>query len=254
MKRHLTILIALAAAACGAESGPDEAGYGSLRIDCRADARIETAASRAAALPDGSEFALRITGDGFDRSWERMTDFAAEDPLLKEGRYTATVSYGDPDAEGYDLPCFRGSTDVTVVARRTATASVTARLTNVPAVVRATPQFLAYYHDIRFALTTEAGNEFLHALDAEGYEEREVYVRADGTLTVAGTARRQSQTGTDAGIEVRFDAVTRTAELGKRHIFLFDAPETGGATLTIRIGDDYTETVEFDCELNEEAR
>lgn len=254
MKRHLTILIALAAAACGTEGGHGEAGYGTLRIDCRADACIETAASRAETLPEGTEFALHLTGDGFDRTWEHVADFAAEEPLLKEGRYTATVAYGDPDTEGYNLPCFRGATDVAVVARRTATASVTAQLANVPAVVRATPQFLAYYHDIRLTLTTEAGNEFLHELDAEGYEERDIYVRAGGTLAVAGTARRQSQTGTDAGIEVRFDAVTRTAERGKRHIFLFDAPETGGATLTIRIGEDYAETVEIDCELNDEAR
>lgn len=38
-----------------------------------------------------------------------------------------------------------------------------------------------------------------------------------------------------------------------RHIFTLDAKKAGSATLTVTLGEGYTETVELDVELNDEA-
>lgn len=270
MKRQLLLYLAATAvmfAGCGESEKGGETGYGTVRLVCAADAAIETAVALGADdaptpgddvwadAPDGSDFRLTLAGEGTETSWETLAAFASENPLIKEGSYTATVTYGDPGAEGPGKPCFTGSEPLVVRARKTSECSVTARLSNAQTVVRTTQRFLDYYHDIRFTLTTGAGNAFTFAPDAEGYAEIPVYVRAGGSLSVAGTARRQSQTGTDAGIAVTFDPVTvDAAEARKRHIFTFDFSQGGGTTLTIEIGTDYTEEVDVECELNEEAR
>lgn len=270
MKRQLLLYLAATAvmfAGCSESEKGGETGYGTVRLVCAADAAIETAvalgaanaqtpgaAADAAAAPDAGDFRLTLSGGGTETSWETLAGFAAENPLIREGSYTATVTWGDPEAEGPDRPYFTGSEPLVVRARKTTECSIKAGLGNAQAVVRATQQFLDYYHDIRFTLTTGAGNEFTFALDDAEYVEIPVYVRAGGSLAVAGTARRQSQTGTDAGIAVRFDPVTvDAAEARKRHIFTFDFSQGGGTTLTIEIGTDYTEEVEVDCELNEDA-
>lgn len=261
MKREIIcILAAFALAGCSEKETEREKGFGTMRIVCAADAQIETAPlSRAEVLPEGSEFVLRIQGGEIDRQWERVADFTAENPLFKEGRYTATASYGEPGSEGAGLPYFTGRQEVAVEARRSSEVQIVARPGKDQAVVRATEQFLAYYHDIHFTLTTGSGNTFPFDLDTEGYAESAVYVKAGTVLTVAGTARRQSQTGTDEGLQVTFAPVTveaaevDPAQKRKRHIFTFDFKQGGGATLTIQIGEDYVETVEVVCELNDDA-
>lgn len=78
---------------------------------------------------------------------------------------------------------------------------------------------------------------------------------ARGTrLTVTGTARRQSPTGTGEGPEVTFSAQTLDATTPRTcHIITYDAKNAGSATLTITLGEDYTDTRPIDCEVNEGA-
>lgn len=69
-----------------------------------------------------------------------------------------------------------------------------------------------------------------------------------------GTARRQSQTGTDEGPKVTFSEQTLEATSPRTcHIFTFDAKDAGSVTLTVTLSDDYTETRPIDCEVNEGA-
>lgn len=74
------------------------------------------------------------------------------------------------------------------------------------------------------------------------------------SLTVTGTARRQSPTGTGEGPEVTFSAQTLDATTPRTcHIITYDAKNAGSATLTITLGDSYTDTRTLDCEVNEGA-
>lgn len=259
MMKTIHILSAAALLLAGGCSEAERgAGYGSLRFRCTAQTEMEMAddaASRTATAPAGDDFALRLTGDGYDERWERVADFNAEAPQLQEGRYTATVSWGDPADEGIGCEAYAGSEQITIVARRTTEHTVVARPANAQVLVRTTQQFRDYYHDSRFTLTTGAGRTFEIAPDAAGYVEEPIAVEAATHLTVEGHARRQSPTGTDEGPEVtlgpeRLDATQR----GKCHIFLFDARQAGGATLRILIGEEYTEEREINCELNEDSK
>lgn len=132
--RKLLYLLASAAVMAGGCSEKKETpageGCGTIRIACEADATIDAAAAmaavqgatRAAAKPDGKDFTLRIRGENFDKSWATVAAYNAEETAYSfpEGRYTITVTYGDPEAEGADKPYYAGATEVEVAARRPA--------------------------------------------------------------------------------------------------------------------------------------
>lgn len=251
--RKLLYLLASAAVMAGGCSEKKETpageGCGTIRIACEADATIDAAAAmaavqgatRAAAKPDGKDFTLRIRGENFDKSWATVAAYNAEETAytFPEGRYTITVTYGDPEAEGADKPYYAGATEVEVAARRTSTAQITATIGNSQTLVRATESFKKYYNNAEFSVTTGAES---------------VWVQAGRPLTVKGTARGQSQDGTSEGPLYTFTPEPlEAARPATRHIFTLDARKAGSATLTVTLGEGYTETVDLDVELNDEA-
>ena len=139
------------------------------------------------------------------------------------GAYTVAIAHGDPDAEGAGKPYYYAEQKIEVLPRRTVNADLTATVANSQVVIRATEQFLAYFHDARFTVTTASGNEFAFTPGSDPADEP-VFVKGGTRLTVTGTARRT-----------------------------YDAKNAGSATLTITLGDSYTDTRTLDCEVNEGA-
>lgn len=167
---------------------------------------------------------------------------------------TAAGASGTPeDAEGAGKPYYYAEQKIEVLPRRTVNADLTATVANSQVVIRATEQFLAYFHDARFTVTTASGNEFAFTPGSDPADEP-VFVKGGTRLTVTGTARRQSPTGTGEGPEVTFSAQTLDATTPRTcHIITYDAKNAGSATLTITLGEDYTDTRTLDCEVNEGA-
>ena len=263
MKKLLYILASAVWVAGGCDKGSDttpEGGYGTIRIACQTDLSIDAEAKTSPkatrteiAAPAGSEFALKITGTDFNHSWETVAAFEAEENAFVEGPYKIDITYGDPKAEGTDKPYFAGSTDITVVARRVATAQITAHIVKSQTLVRATEAFLKYYHDAEFTVTTGSGNEFTFRPDGNGDAER-VWVKVGTKLTFKGTARGQSQDGEKEGPLYTFPAETLDATVAATcHIFTLDASNAGSATLNIVLGEGEGETRVIPVELNEEA-
>ena len=114
------------------------------------------------------------------------------------GAYTVAIAHGNPDAEGAGKPYYYAEQKIEVVPRRTVNADLTATVANSQVVIRATEQFLAYFHDARFTVTTASGNEFAFTPGSDPADEP-VFVKGGTRLTVTGTARRQSPTGTGGG-------------------------------------------------------
>lgn len=272
MKKLILIFAsaALAAGGCSKENGPAEGGEGgTIRIACQADASIDastgtdaaaqsatqSATRSQAAKPAVEDFTLRITGADFDRSWERVAAYNAEETsyYFVQGLYTVSVSYGDPEAEGLDKPYYAGSTQLDVLPRRTNTARITARIGNSQTRVRATEAFLKYYHDAEFTVTTASG--YSHTFrPAAGVDEAPIWVKAGTSLTVSGTAKGQSQDGEKEGPTYTFNPEPLDATVAATcHIFTFDAKSAGSASLIITLGEGYTETRTLDVELNKEA-
>ena len=264
MKKLLYILAsaAIVAGGCSQEKDTTSTGEGgTIRIACEADLTIDssTAATqgmtRAAAAPTADKFTLRITGTNYDRTWATVAAYNAEETAytFPEGDYPVSVAYGDPTTEGIDKAYYAGSVDVTVLPRRATEAKITAKVCNSQALVRATEAFKKYYNNAEFTLTTGSDNVFTFHPCNEA-EEESVWVKAGTKLTVKGTARGQSQDGVADGPLYTFTPepleATRAAT---RHIFTLDAKKAGSATLTITLGEGYTETQELDLELNEGA-
>lgn len=258
MKNRLILLLASAAVAAGGcsenETPADSDGYGTLRIACRTDAMITTRAEIAVTpVPDAGDLSLTISGTEFSKTWESLSAFNEAGETIPAGSYTAELRYGDPKAEGVGKVCYYGSKAIEIVARQRVEETIPVQIANAQVLVSATESFLNYFHDATFTVTTSAGNRFTFTPGAETADEA-VFVEAGTTLTLTGTAKLQSQTGTAfdrnyAFPEQRLDrTVART-----RHTFLFDARDNGSATLTINLDDGFLDERTIDVELNDDT-
>ena len=225
-------------------------------IALSADTSIDTASAEASGTPEApaaGAFSLTVTGETGTQKWDTLTEFEQSETVFRMGSYTVAIAHGDPDAEGAGKPYYYAEQKIEVLPRRTVNADLTATVANSQVVIRATEQFLAYFHDARFTVTTASGNEFAFTPGSDPADEP-VFVKGGTRLTVTGTARRQSPTGTGEGPEVTFSAQTLDATTPRTcHIITYDAKNAGSATLTITLGEDYTDTRTLDCEVNEGA-
>ena len=251
---------ALLAAGCSTENKAEGTEYGTLKVSCTARRFDRRRIGRH--FPDAGRAlrppSRRFHAYGHRRIGDAKMGYArgirAKRNRLPDGRaYTVSVAHGDPDAEGIDKPYYAAEKSVEVLPRRAATVEMTATIANSQTVVRATEQFLNYFHDAQFTVTTASGNQFDFTPGSTPADEP-VFVKSATTLKVTGTARRQSQTGTDEGPKVTFSEQTLEATSPRTcHIFTFDAKDAGSVTLTVTLSDDYTETRQIDCEVNEGA-
>lgn len=236
-------------------------GYGAINLQASVNEAVATRAeiglpSLGITPPAPSDFALRIHSDNpaVDSRWSSVDAFNAADTLFKAGTYTATLTYGDPEAEGEKRPYYSGTEQFALTAGTTANVAVTARIANSLAEVRTTEAFDRYFHDATFTLKTGSGNEF-HFVPKAGVAATPVFVKAGTSLSISGTARRQSQTGTDNGPEIRLSAQPLSATVPRtRHIFTFDAADAGSATIHITLDENEEVKAAVDIELNDNAQ
>lgn len=81
-----------------------------------------------------------------------------------------------------------------------------------------------------------------------------IYLLASACLLAAGCSTENKTDETGYGPEVTFSAQTLDATTPRTcHIITYDAKNAGSATLTITLGDSYTDTRTLDCEVNEGA-
>lgn len=258
----ITAALLLLAASCSKQENgtPSSDGYGRIRLHGTADVSIATRAeidvtTLGVTVPRPSELALTIHSDDpeVNSVWENADAFNAADTLFKAGVYTATLTYGDPEAEGENKPYYSGTEQFDLTAGTTAEVAVTARIANSMAEIRTTEAFDRYFHDATFTLRTGAGNEFRFTPGAEPADSP-VFVQAGTSISISGTARQQSQTGTDEGPEVKLAAEPLASTSPRtRHIFTFDAADAGSATLHITLDENEELTSSVDIELNDNA-
>ena len=137
----LTILTitAIWASGCSKDvgSGPQATGNGSVgfyctispAVDIAETSKADTRTLPAEYIPGTENLRLEISsGIGTVASYDVMSDY--DQPLLQAGDYQADFSYGNPDTEGENAGCFKGTKQFTVVARKTTTEQVSLSLVN----------------------------------------------------------------------------------------------------------------------------
>lgn len=255
---HLLILTVLLSAGCSSDKTPGEEGHGTLEIRSAVDATLLSASSSdessgSLTVPDANDFELTITGASGSQSWNSLAEYTQDKPVFKMGDYTVEIANGDPDAEGLDVPYYHTAQTVTVLPRREVSVDLTATIANSQVVVRATPQFLKYFHEAKFTVTTASSNTFDFTPGATP-EDEPIFVKGGTALTINGSARRQSPTDTAEGPLVTFAEQNLAATTPRTcHVITYDAKDAGSATLTITFEDDYTEIRPVGCEVNEGA-
>lgn len=145
-----------------------------------------------ASVPQAGDFTLTVTGESGTQQWDTLTEFEQSDAVFRMGTYAVSVAHGDPDAEGIDKPYYAAEKSVEVLPRRAATVEMTATIANSQTVVRATEQFLNYFHDAQFTVTTASGNQFDFTPGSTPADEP-VFVKSATTLKVTGTARARAR-------------------------------------------------------------
>lgn len=258
---HALLAVALLVSGCSKEASvPGGEGYGRIRLDGAPGTLVTTRAevdvtTLGVEVPAPGAFALSLVSDEFSGNWETIDRFNAADELYPAGTYTATVSWGDPEREGENKPYYTGSADFVLEGGESVSRTIPARIANSLVEIRVTEAFRQYFHDIEFTLATGSGNTFGFRPDTET-ASAPIFVKAGTSVSVSGTARRQSQTGEadDPGPEVGFSTRPIEAAAARtRHIFTFDAANAGSATVTVTL-EDGTESIEpIDIELNDRA-
>lgn len=237
MKRIAIVMIALAALASSACQKTSQTGRLSFALQEGEVADVQTKGnvSDYAAIPSEGDFTLTLK-KGTSTIWTGLVSSWDTAKEIEAGSYTAEVSYGSPEDEGYSKPCFSGRTDFSVAGGQQSNVNIPVSLGNTIVRLSCTDAFKSYYSSYSFTITTGAGNVFENvsgAIFMDAYK-----------FTVSGTFTAQNgQTSTMSPKSWNVDAATC-------YNVVFDAVNVGDVTIAVSF-DDTVQTVEFEQDLNE---
>ncbi|MDE6311571.1 MAG: DUF4493 domain-containing protein [Muribaculaceae bacterium] len=162
------------------------------------------------------------------------------DKEFKVGEYTFEVSYGNPEAEGFDMPAYYGSEILIVEENRTSSVSVTAVIVNSMVSVEFGDGLKQYATDLSAHLQT-TGDKIAFSTS----ETRAAYVNP-GPATVSVTLTKPNGVSGTVTIPV-FTAKARY----HHHVKLDLDGGAGDAVLNVTF-DDTVETEDVEIELSDE--
>lgn len=278
MKNKLMIpmlALALAFAACSSETPtPPANGSGKLSLRTALTGEVAEVIARAQSnlpnelIPQEEALQLHIEGSytdktgttAYNRTWTTLSDFRLENPDFEAGdystalqrynnRYTASLSYGNPAAEGEGKAAFAGqSEEFSIYAGNTANneVRVPVKLVNSCFTFAVGEWLLNYFTDVAFTIhTAQSDFEFCPTTTTPSAL---IFVQAGQPLSFSGTAVKKQ-----TGVEVRFPKTTlgagNTAPQTKYAITV-EYAEAGGGALRISFNDSFTEVEGVDVELN----
>ena len=127
----------MALSACNDDNpwmGP--AGRGGISLQVNADGSVkdalpQTRADQLFSVPDANDFSIKLEKiDGsYSKTFANVDDFKAEDGF-PTGSYTISAFYGNPEDEGFEVPYFEGTEQVTVLEARDTEVSITSKVAN----------------------------------------------------------------------------------------------------------------------------
>ena len=237
MKRIAIVMVALAAIVLPGCQKTAQTGRLSFALEEGEVMDVQTKGnvSDYAAIPSEGDFTLTLKS-GASIFWTGLLSEWNGTKEIEAGKYTAEVSYGSAEDEGYSKPCFAGKADFTVTGGQTCYVQIPVSLGNAIVKISCTDAFKSYYTSYSFTITTGAGNVFENV---SGPVFMDAY-----KFTVTGNFTAQS------GKAVSMAPVTKDVEAATCYNMVFDATNVGSVTVTISF-DDTVQTVEFEQDLNE---
>lgn len=107
-------------------------------------------------VPEADTFTITlVSNDGnYNKTWESYSEFCSEESF-PIGTYTLTAHYGDINQEGFEKPCYFGTTDVVISNDEPAETNLTAALCNSCISIEYTDAFKKYFTDYKATLSTK---------------------------------------------------------------------------------------------------
>lgn len=237
MKRIAIVMIALAALASSACQKTPQTGRLSFALQEGevADVQTKSNVSDYAPIPSAGDFTLTLK-KGTSTVWTGLVSSWDAAKEIEAGSYTAEVSYGSPEEEGYSKPCFSGRTDFSIIGGQETKVNIPVSLGNAIVKLSCTDAFKSYYSSYSFTITTGAGNVFENVNGA-------VFMDAY-KFTVSGTFTAQN------GKACTMAPKSWNVEAATCYNVVFDAVNVGDVTVAISF-DDTVQTVNLEQDLNE---
>ena len=182
-------------------------------------------------LPSAADFSITVEDASGNQTV--VSDLSA--PIsLPSGDYTATASYGTLTDEGFDKPCFSGSTTFTVKGGESSTVSIRVSLASCIVKMAFTDNFKNYYPDYNLSLTTGNGT----VIPFPKSETRACFMDAY-QFSLSGTLVNQAGVSTTTPSKDFKNLQSATC-----YTLKMDASNIGSNVITISF-DDTTETVDL---------
>lgn len=235
------LFLLAAVSSLGLSSCSDESPWagsdteGGINLQFSADGRVmrQTRADDSVSplVPEANSFAVNLSKlDGsYSKNWSSVESFNRE-TSFPMGDYSLTASYGDVDTEGFDNPCFKGTTDVHVSPGAETQANVVATLANAMVSIRYTDAFADNFPAYSASIQTEGHNWVVFAQN----ETRPAYVSpSEVKLNISLT--------NDAGERVTIEPASFTALARHHYVVTIDVEgntASGSLALNVVFDDD----------------
>lgn len=223
-------------------------GSGFISLELAIDPEVRSSQAQgnySITAPAAEDFSVTLTDatGQYSHTWPSLADF----PTLEQyrtGAYTIAAQYGSLDNEGFDMPCFQGSSDITVTEATQTKATVTCTIANTLVSINYTDSFKAYFKEYSAELHSTGGIY----LNVPGDETRTAFLRpGDVNLTLSLTL--------PTGAKTTFSPATIYDAQPQHHYRLnidVNNGDVGDATLVITIDDtmdDHTVSIDLSNDL-----
>lgn len=241
-------LLMAGATGCSEETvlAGDEAGYVSLNLDFdpsplkgRHDARSSSRGEAYSISKEDLTITLARTDGALPPASFTYAEFGDKQTVVT-GRYTIEASYGTSGEEGWDLPYYYGSQEITVKNQTATPVSMSVTLANAIVNVSLSDAFKEYMQDYSVSVTTASGHDFNWADD----ESRQLYVNPGSVMITVDFTKANGQHAT-----AQIDPFTAEA----RHLYNISVDVEAGEAETLRLtfDDTITDVKEVDIDISD---
>lgn len=163
LKFRVAILLIIVACfmSCSTDNAPTTSGCGTVNLNLGINSHIICASDSNIILenlPSINSFGISMSNsDGqYNHFWDSFSDFPKNE-LFRTDNYMITASYGDINNEGFDCPCFIGSSNFSVTDNEISNVNIECKLTNTMVSIVYTDAFKEFFKDYDAKLHSEGG-------------------------------------------------------------------------------------------------
>ena len=250
MKSLKTIMFAILIFTAFACTKNQVGGSGQVNFEVNADADLvevtKSNVSDYTDLPSAGDFNITVLDASSALVYSgKISEWDSEQKLLA-GEYSVTATYSSIEVEGFDKPCFKGTTSFAIAGGKVTDVKINVSLANTVVKVACTDSFKKYYKDYTFSIVRDGASIVTFAKG----ETKSAFV--DGyKFTLSGDITPYQPAPDVQVAHKTFTKDYSNLNEATAYTIMFDASNVGRSTITISFNDT-VETIELgDVELND---